>query len=432
MALQTPRLALQEIRETILTGSLKGIPGNVIPFPLHELAAQKWNVLREDLPLPLMVLRHSALQHNSEVMRRYVQSRGIHLAPHGKTHMAPQLFDLQIADGAWAITAATASQIQVYRRFGVQRILMANQLLGRQNISYIVNELNRDPSLDFYCLVDSADGVRCLAQQLRDFHLRRRMNVLLEAGLSGGRTGVRTLDAARQLVRQLRADSDVLAISGVEIFEGIISAEANGDETVKVHNALNSVRCILSELTPSDFSGVDAVVLSAGGSAYFDLVPATFSGVEFPVPKRIVLRSGCYLTHDSGIYQSQQERRLQRGWIDGEFQPALEVWSYVQSLPEPGLAILTMGKRDCAYDYSLPIPEKSYRPGRGLQPLADCQITALNDQHAYLKYPVNTSLQLGDLICCGISHPCTAFDKWKFIPVVDDDYRVVDGILTFF
>lgn len=432
MSLEIPRLDLKEVRETILSDSIKGMRGNVAPFPLHKIGAQGWNVLREDLPLPLMVLKQSALKHNSELMQRYLQKRRIYLAPHGKTHMAPQLFDLQIAAGAWAITAATVNQIHVYRRFGVQRILMANQLLGRQNVRYVVEELNRDAAFEFYCLVDSADGVRSLAKLLRELKLRRRIRVLLEAGFCGGRTGVRTLEGARQVIRELRACSDVLGIAGVEAFEGIISLETAADGIDEINRVLKFVQNILFELIPEDLAGVDSIVLSAGGSAYFDVVASSFAEIESPFPKRIVLRSGCYLTHDSGIYEKQQECRTQRGWTDGQFRPALEVWSYVQSLPEPGLAILTMGKRDCAYDYSLPVPEKSYCPTKGQEPLSGCQITALNDQHAYLKYPAAKDLQLGDMISCGISHPCTAFDKWKFIPVVNDQYDVTDAIVTFF
>jgi len=35
-------------------------------------------------------------------------------------------------------------------------------------------------------------------------------------------------------------------------------------------------------------------------------------------------------------------------------------------------------------------------------------------------------------VCLGISHPCTAFDKWQLIPVVDEEYRIVDVVRTFF
>jgi D-serine dehydratase len=432
MSQQIQSLVLKEIQEMMLDDCTKGIPGGIKPFPLGEIAKQGWNVLREDLPLPLMVLKRSVLQHNSKLMQRYLQKHNLFLAPHGKTYMAPQLFDLQIAGGAWAITAATVSQIQVYRRFGVQRILMANQLFGRQNVRYIVEEINQHPGFEFYCLVDSAEGVRYLAKTLREFNLRRPIRVLLEAGFLGGRTGFRTLEGARRVIQELRASREVLAVAGVEGFEGLIGLECSDDSIRKVDDLLLFVRSVLDELTPQDFSGVDEIVLTAGGSGYFERVAEIFQEVDFALPKRIVIRSGCYLTHDSGMYQKFQEQRVARGWNGGKFRPALEVWSYVQSLPEPGLAILTMGKRDCAYDYLLPHPEKTYRRGAGERELSGCRISALNDQHAYMTYAAGNDLEVGDMIACGISHPCTAFDKWRFIPVVEDNYEIVDAIITFF
>ena len=92
-----------------------------------------------------------------------------------------------------------------------------------------------------------------------------------------------------------------------------------------------------------------------------------------------------------------------------------------------------MGKRDVAHDLTLPFPRLVFRPGvdRTPRPLPDgVAVTALNDQHAFMTAPA--TLAVGDMIGCAISHPCTTFDKWRFLPVVDDDYRVVDAVTTFF
>jgi D-serine deaminase-like pyridoxal phosphate-dependent protein len=59
-------------------------------------------------------------------------------------------------------------------------------------------------------------------------------------------------------------------------------------------------------------------------------------------------------------------------------------------------------------------------------------VTRLNDHHAFVSVPADVRLAPGDLICFGISHPCTAFDKWPVIPVVDDEYRVTNLIRTYF
>jgi D-serine dehydratase len=158
-------------------------------------------------------------------------------------------------------------------------------------------------------------------------------------------------------------------------------------------------------------------------------------------PVTAILRSGCYVTHDHGFYHHLlQEMQTRESVVEADnLRPALEVWSMVQSRPEPDLAILTMGKRDASYDIDLPFPVKTHRPGDTSQPFdlpAGCNLEKMNDQHAYLRLPkdsaICTSLQVGDLVACGISHPCTTFDKWPVILVVDDAYQVQSAVNTFF
>ncbi len=408
---------LQPILDTLLDDRIKGVPGGITPFPLRDISRQDWNVLRQDLPLPLAVLKKSALDHNSRVFREFLNEHKLSFAPHGKTTMAPQLFQRQLDDGAWAITAATVSQLQVYRQYGVSRVLFANQLVGRQNVRYVLDELKRNPAFEFYCLVDSVELVQQLADAVRDAGLKRPLAVLLEGGLDGGRTGCRTVGQAEAVLAAVRKARGALALAGVEGFEGIAGGPS-AEATAKVDRYLDFLRELLVLCEPDD----PEFILTAGGSCYFDRVAEVFRGVR----GRIVVRSGCYLTHDSGMLENFQR---QRG--GPKLRPALEVWSYVQSLPEPGLALLAMGRRDCSFDAGLPVPERWYRPGKGWLPIGEAKVTAFNDQHAYLHY-AGMELRVGDMLASGISHPCTTFDKWKFLPVVDDEYSVVDGVLTFF
>jgi D-serine dehydratase len=181
------------------------------------------------------------------------------------------------------------------------------------------------------------------------------------------------------------------------------------------------------------------VLLSAGGSNYYDLCVERLSLAQLSRPTRIVVRSGCYLTQDSQLYRQAHERLQERSPRARELGPglqnALEVWSYVQSRPEPTRAVLSFGRRDAGFDCGLPQPLLWYRPGSaGLpQPLpAGHLLAGLNDQHALLDLPADSPLAVGDMVACGISHPCTTFDKWQFIPLVDDEYQVVAGVRTFF
>ena len=139
----------------------KGLGELDSPLQPHDVAHLDWNLLREDISLPAAVLYQDKLKHNLEWMRQFISAYGMRLAPHGKTTMAPQLFAMQLNSGAWGITLATAHQTLVAYTHGVRRVLLANQLVGKQNMARIANLL-RDPAFEFYCLVDSAEQIRQL------------------------------------------------------------------------------------------------------------------------------------------------------------------------------------------------------------------------------------------------------------------------------
>jgi D-serine dehydratase len=121
--------------------------------------------------------------------------------------------------------------------------------------------------------------------------------------------------------------------------------------------------------------------------------------------------------------------------VAGGFENALEVWAYVLSVPEPGRAILGAGRRDFGHDAGSPRPLKRFRPGcDGAPAAADpaWEIAAINDQHAHMIFAPANDVAIGDMIALGVSHPCTTFDRWRLMYVVDDDYHVRSAIQTCF
>jgi D-serine dehydratase len=424
---------------SLLDHRLKGIPGGTAPFGIEEILNHGWNLLREDLPLPAAVIRQSALELNSRWMQRFLALSGAVIAPHGKTTMSPQLFQRQLDDGAWGITISTVQQLQVCRDFGISRVLMANQLIGRQAIRYVLDELERDDQFDFYCLVDSVAGVRRIATMARERAVGRPVQVLLEGGYAGGRTGCRDLATALEVARAVKEAEPFLALRGVEGFEGMLMAEPAADGLRRVDGFLEFLNEIALACDDEELFAPGPAILTAGGSAFYDRVVAAFARVRLQREVIVVTRSGCYLTHDSEFFERMFQNLLARSpaarnLVPG-LQPALEVWSYVQSRPEPRLALLTMGKRDCGWDLGLPVPLSWCRPGRHRTPMPlgpAYAVTALNDQHAYLRLPADAELEVGDLVACGISHPCTTFDRWPLLHLVDDDYDVVGAIRTYF
>lgn len=424
---------LADIHATILDARTKGIPGTAAPFPLSEIGDKGWNLLAEDLPFPQMILRRSNLDHNKTVFADYLARHGLSLAPHGKTTMAPQLFAEQLDAGAWAITAANVPQVQVMRHYGVPRIVLANQLTGRTHLATIAALLNDDPAFEFYCFVDSVAQLENMARHLEGTSLATAIRLLLEVGVPGGRTGVRTKQEAVTLARAIdAADPSLFRFAGVAAFEGVVPGIADGPQPVIEY--AQSVVDIAAELPATLLGGLDEFIITGGGSSHFDLMAERFATLKLDVPIRILLRSGCYITTDNGGYRDNQETARNdphRAW-KGELKPALEAWAYVQSRPEPDLALLAMGKRDVPYDAGLPKPLKLFRPGLGFREIGAAKVFAVNDQHAFVRIEPSSDWQVGDLVASGISHPCTAFDKWRFMPIVDDDYTVIDGVLTFF
>lgn len=350
---------------------------------------------------PVMVAYRDALDHNIATLAAFAREHGLELAPHAKTTMAPALLAAQEAAGAWGFTVATPSQAMTLRRFGVRRLLLANEPVDPAGLRFLAAELDRDPDFELLCYADSAEGVALLSAHAG----RRPFRVLAELGYY--RTGARDLDALLAVAAAVRAAPGV-ELAGVAGYEGGYgTAEEVAGYTARLVEAL---------------ARAGGEVLSVGGSAWFDVIADTLAGCDAVK----ILRSGCYVTHDHGLYAASTPYTR----IPGELRPALEVWAHVLSAPEPGVAVCGLGRRDAPFDAGMPVPLRVRRADGTLEPVTGASVTLLQDQHAVLSGAAG--LRPGELVAFGISHPCTAMDKWRILPVVDDDHTVVDVIATYF
>jgi D-serine dehydratase len=431
-------LDLSGLLEHRLDATAKGYPPDAPPLALSAIGAQGWSLLHGDLPFPQAVLLESALAHNHAWMRDFTAATGVLLAPHGKTTMAPQIFAQQLAAGAWGITVATVHQLGICARYGVRRVIMANQLVGDTEVGAVVALQAAHHDLEFHFLVDSEAQLAAVEAALARHAPARKLSALVEVGVPGGRTGCRTHAEALALARAVHASASI-ALAGIECYEGLqVTGDSDADER-RVGELVERVRALALDCDREGLFAGPQVILTAGGSAAFDIVARELP-TRLSLPALTILRSGCYVTHDSGFYARLLEgvkARSGTAWQTRPgLRPALEVWARVQSCPEPGLAILTMGKRDASYDIDLPMPRKHYRRGVDSLPQAapaDWTVSAMNDQHAYLRYTgVAHAPEVGDLVGCGISHPCSTFDRWRALFTVDDDYRVTGAVRTFF
>jgi D-serine deaminase-like pyridoxal phosphate-dependent protein len=342
--------------------------------------------------------------------------------------MSPEIVDQQFAHGSWAITAATASQARIFQKFGAPRVLVASEVVEPTSLQWIAKQL-RDPKFDILTLVDSPEVVMSMNSVLAPLVRRgRRLKVLLELGVLGGRTGCRD-DVQVDVTVAALARASGLQLAGLEAFEGVL-----GDDDVREVDRLLewTVGTAMRLDANGRFAGASEIILSAGGSAFPDRVTTAFSRVgRLSLPTRIVLRCGCYVTHDHGLYDRLTPfgRRLPTAPL----RPALEVLGAVISRPEPGLALVNFGKRDVSYDIEMPVVVGiRRREGLFLEAANGLTVTDLNDQHGFIRVDAGARLEVGDVVVAGISHPCTAFDKWRAIPVVDDDYRVKSVVTTYF
>ena len=422
---------IQDMLSQVLDSSHKALPPGSGALSLGDVGKRGWRALEGDLSFPALLLKESALANNIELLAAFCRQNGLDLAPHGKTTMAPQLVQRQIKAGAWGVTAATAPQAALFHRFGVQRIILANQLLDPAGVRWAATSMRAEPPLELYCLVDSVSAVEQLDQLLVSAGAPAPLPVLLELGLQGRRAGARSREDTEGVVAAV-SRAQHLVLAGVEAFEGVIGTDRTTETVGTVRHFLLFLRSLTEDLiTAGAFAGRPEVMVSAGGSAYPDLFAEAF-GLDWTPsqPTRRILRSGCYLTHDHGLYAAVSPFSQSEG---PSLVPALEIWGVVLSRPDPDLAIVGFGKRDVPYDAGLPVPIAIHRSDSSLvEPDPRLVVTALNDQHAMLRVPDTATVDVGQVIGFGISHPCTAFDKWGLIPVVDDGYRVVDAVRTFF
>ena len=426
-----------DLFDPLIGPGFKGYPQGAPAMRRSAICATGWQVLAGDLPLPLALLKRDAVAHNVAWMQQQVRHWGIDLAPHGKTTMSPQLFARQLDAGAWGLSFATVNQLAIGVAAGARRTLIANQVLGDADLAAIQSLRRAHTDLRIVFLVDSLAQLALIEAWAQRHPGSLPFEVLLEIGIANGRTGCRTHDEAATLAMRLHASTAVHFV-GIECYEGL-GAKGNSESDAPYAQALmDRVEAIARLCDSKGLFDSDEVLVSAGGSAIFDLVAARLKPA-LGRPVRGLLRSGCYVTHDHGFYKryvNAVESRI--GCARGEsLRPALEVWALVQSCPEPGLAILAVGRRDLSFDIELPTPIARAAHGamntRAVP--ASWKITGLNDQHAYLRWDAADAVEapaVGDRIGLGISHPCTTFDKWHWMPMVDDDYRVVDAVVMHF
>jgi D-serine deaminase-like pyridoxal phosphate-dependent protein len=334
---------------------------------------------------------------------------------------------------------AGSSTVTAWLELNVNSSEALAELTSRLNqIRYELPDEALDPSVEvlrtdqanalFYLDVDAGAMSRA---ELTDYMARNVTPILASIdgvqriGFEGGRDPAMRvwLDPARMASVGIGADTvitalrdnnvlaaigrwDSLALAGVEVYEGVLKEEAD------IRRFLQRAVACLKDLSArgqlARRLAQGPAVLTGAGSAWYDVVAEEFGQADIGAALDVVLRPGCYLTHDHVQYRRHLQCIGERLNLRETLRPALEVICIVQSCPEPGLAILTMGKRDVSYDLDLPVPQWHAKLGDSqTQPVpAHWTITGLNDQHAYLHFeaqaPAHEQPLFGGVVGSGI------------------------------
>ncbi|MEI7033232.1 alanine racemase [Streptomyces pratensis] len=407
----------------------KALPPDAAGLTVGALAAERRNLFTGGFTTPVLALSAGSVAHNLALLETYAERHGLAFAPHGKTSMAPRLFVDQLKHGAWGITAAVPHQARVYRAYGIGRIFLANELVDAVALRWLAGEMAADPGFRFVCYVDSVRGVELMEAALSAAGASRPVDVVVELGAGeGARTGART-EADCAAVADAVAAAGTLRLVGVAGYEG----EVPDASPQRVREWLRRLVALTAAFDRAGrFAPADEIIVSAGGSAWFDAVADVFAeipGLSRPVLK--LLRSGAYVSHDDGHYKHLTP--FNRVPEEGALEPAFRLWAQVVSRPTGEQAFLNAGKRDAAYDLDLP-EAQAVRSGRdgSVRPAAGITVTGLSDQHTWVRTGPGAELEVGDWVGMGLSHPCTSFDKWQLIPLVEADGTVTDYVRTFF
>jgi D-serine deaminase-like pyridoxal phosphate-dependent protein len=386
------------------------------------------NVLAEDVCLPAALIKKSALENNIRWMQRYADARGVSLAPHGKTTMTPWIFQAQQQAGSWAIGVGSAWQASAAMASGVKRVLMVNQLVGKANMQVVAQLKQHYRDTDFVCCVDSEANVSALSAFFAAQNLV--LDVMVELGVPGGRCGCRTIAQGLALTQKI-AELPGLRLRGLELYEGVLHGDNPQPQVEALLRDAAKLACEMERYVDGEF------ILTGAGTVWYDVVCNIWLAAEKPQQCRIVIRPGCYITHDAGIYDEAQQQLKARDNVacdlGGDLASALELVAMVQSVPEADRAVVNFGKRDSAFDAGLPQPIAHYRGGEAIALKPDAiTSTGIMDQHCMLKLTAGSDVQVGDILVFGTSHPCLTFDKWKTLLLVDDAYNVLEELDTLF
>ena len=277
------------------------------------------------LRTPCVLVDTARVERNLERLQSTVNSRGLRLRPHAKTHKSVELAKRQIAGGAIGICCAKLGEAEIFAGAGIEDIRLPYplnpvnaervlELLDQTRLSFIVDHMavargwsdamqRAGRSVDVLVKVDvgfhrcgidpdradAADFVAKIAE-LPGLNFR---GLLSHAGHGyGATTEVQVREIAQAEARTMTGLADAVRARGIEVAEISVGATPTVRYSVEQDG--------LTELRPGNYIYFDRTQVSLGAADWDDCALTVLARVVTkPAPDRIIVDSGSKtLTND--------------------------------------------------------------------------------------------------------------------------------------
>jgi D-serine deaminase-like pyridoxal phosphate-dependent protein len=215
-----------------------------------------------ELDTPALLVDLDAVEHNARLMAQRCRDAGIAWRPHVKACKAPAMALRIIEAGAVGVTCAKASEALVMAQGGVSNILIANEVVGEQKVSRLVEVAK----LAQLCVaVDDPANIREISAAADSAGVS--IDLLVDIDVNLHRCGVTPKEAPGLCA--LIADLPAIRLRGLMGYEGHVMGLPD-EEKERETQVSASILAHANELCQSD--GHEINVLSGGGSGNYRYV----------------------------------------------------------------------------------------------------------------------------------------------------------------
>ena len=315
----------------------------------------------DQVDTPALLVDLDAFERNLDRMAAETTARGLRLRPHAKTHKSADVAKAQIARGAVGLCCQKVSEAEALADEGIEDLLVTNQVAGDRKLDRLA-QLARRARVGV--CVDDAGNAADVAQAAA--RAESIIDVLVEIDVGAGRCGLRDVEAAVPLARQIAA-APSLRFAGLQAYNGTAQHLRTLEERqAAIRVAAETVRRATSALAAA---GLECETVGGAGTGTYALEMAEGLWTE--------LQPGSYCFMDADYAANG---------APPSFEQSLTVLTTIMSAAEPGFAVCDAGHKACAIDSGL--PRLASHPSVAL--------TGASDEHGNITLPADLAVSVGD------------------------------------